>query len=314
MLLAGLTYILLRRRKGATYSEIAHFRRHQPSTIILDSPAGGALTALPIYRESRYSVRSSNHASLMSLPKPLNRTPPVPTNVARTFRSQNAYVKAWRASQSPATPRTPLREMHTFLEDATPDIGATKPEKARLDDSKSPASTHWAGLDSRKSTLTISVIERPEAKAADVNGSSPGTPVSTRNLCDRWSWTNSQAPTTPRIAAPNSHYSTSSLSRLRRIRSWARTQHSPKPPSTSTTARKKPHLKNKAALPTLAPPVQNRLSKSRPVLGRDDLPPPVPVVPSEGTFAVDVATLSSQRPDGEDIRSAKSALDHETVS
>lgn len=72
----------------------------------------------------------------------------------------------------------------------------------------------------------------------------------------RWSWTNSQAPSTPRIAPPNTRPSLTGRS-VRSVTSWFRGQESEdRPPSVRSHRRKRSNpllLKNQALRPVLAP-------------------------------------------------------------
>lgn len=111
----------------------------------------------------------------------------------------------------------------------------------------------------------------------------------------RWSWTNADAPSTPRLAAPSiGKSSVSSLPRFRRVASWVRVQASRQgipteaPPLPSSQGSSMPILKNKASKPNLFPgPPQRKLSKNkrpdsssnalRPSLDNTGLSPPAPV-------------------------------------
>ena len=103
IVLAFLLYALWRRRKGASYSEIVHFRRHS-GTIALSSRGGERLTALPIYRESRYSVRSSKYGSTLSFGKHTKRPPGVPPATAQQFYRQNPWLQdVWKDGEAPTS-------------------------------------------------------------------------------------------------------------------------------------------------------------------------------------------------------------------
>ncbi|KAK1807996.1 hypothetical protein LTR12_017655, partial [Friedmanniomyces endolithicus] len=195
IIFALLLYAKYQRRRGATFSEIARFRRHYPSTISFSpTPRDARLTALPIYRETRYSVRSSQHASLASFHNPARYTAaqpppqPLPREVTQKFHLQNPYVKnLWKTAHPSSAPGTPLRETHSAMEDET--VPVRKPEKARF------ASYRLSGrsfitqpsiTETSKSSPESSVTERPLSNASVVPPTPPDTPYSRRNLRDHW--------------------------------------------------------------------------------------------------------------------------------
>ncbi|KAK4541041.1 hypothetical protein LTR36_008410 [Oleoguttula mirabilis] len=273
-------YALYRRRKGATVKEIIHFRRHDPSVIML-SPTRqkDQLTALPIYREERYSVRSSMHPSMLSTPRSLShdtRAGPVPPRAAQRFHAQNPYVKhVWKTADPSPRPKTPTKAGRSFLVDASPPPQhLSEPDQARLAMSRQSAQsrmTEQSRGETKKAGLSISVREQA---ATDVDAATPpDTPNSQQDAKDRWSWTNSQAPTTPRMYAHSMRSSISSLPRFRSIRSWVRGQGEriveEERPITSQ-ATKMAVLRNKASYPTLAPPATKTSSKLHTGPGRVD--------------------------------------------
>ncbi|KAK0900556.1 hypothetical protein LTR02_009100 [Friedmanniomyces endolithicus] len=134
LIIAFLAYTILRRRKGTTIFEIIHFRQHYPNTVILSPlPREPNLTSLLIYRESRYSVRSSKHASLPSFPEFLRKTAPVPSAGVQKSSHQSPYVKTWKTTHPSPAPMTPLRECHYLIADATPPPPEAKvPEDSRI--------------------------------------------------------------------------------------------------------------------------------------------------------------------------------------
>ncbi|KAK0954202.1 hypothetical protein LTS01_024035 [Friedmanniomyces endolithicus] len=276
LIIALLVYAMYQRRRGATFSEIARFRHHYPSTIgFSPAPRDARLTALPIYRETRYSVRSSQHASLASFQNsarytaPRAQPQPLPREVTQKFHLQNPYVKnVWKTAHPPSTPGTPLREAHSAVADET--IPVKKPEKARFASYRLSGRsfvTQQSIAETSKSSPESSVTERPLSNASVVPRTPPDTPYSRRNLRDHWSWTNSQAPATPRMYAPSSRSSISTLPRFRNVTSWVRGQNHRVEnirPAVQAPREKKPILKNKASLPKLAPPpIKRKLTKSR---------------------------------------------------
>ncbi|RMZ20330.1 hypothetical protein D0859_15669 [Hortaea werneckii] len=300
--IALLIYSIYRRRKGATVSEIVRFRPHQPSTIQLSprsSSRPGDTNKLNIYREERFSLHSSKHASLASRSKGPKRAA-YPAEATQRFHDLNPYVKnQWQTAYPvPSEPITPIREGHTFLIDASPEPStrrgseplAKDPQNVRVQiKRKSDAGSHMAAPSS-KAGLTVSVNEasspssRTTREADQMSLKTPRTYDTQASYDDdededdanaRWSWTNSQAPPTPRIVAPNNRSSlSSSISKLRGIRSWVRgttttsTQQQGnyaegrideeaggggggRPGSSGSHHR--PILKNQAAVPVLAP-------------------------------------------------------------
>ncbi|KAK4963672.1 hypothetical protein LTR10_001303 [Elasticomyces elasticus] len=263
LVLVLLVYAIRQRRRGATLSDIAHFRPHPPSTIMLSPSIHDArLTALPIYRETRYSVRSSQHASMASVPRSPRGTALIPPKIAQKFHSQNPYVKdSWKTAHPPS----PLRAAHPSQNTTA----IQNPAKAYL----APDTAHWQSsmaqrprAEHTKSWLRLSVEE--EGPLSD-DDASPPTPrkasASVELPQDRWSWTNSQAPATPRYRS-SMRSSISSLPRFRNIKSWARGQgeriDEERPPLPPVQDVKRSNLKNKAAMPKLAPPPKRKPSKT----------------------------------------------------
>ena len=294
------------------------FRPHQPSTIQL-SPRSSSRPSdtnkLNIYREERFSLHSSKHASLASRSKGPKRAA-YPAEATQRFHDLNPYVKnQWQTKYPvPSEPITPIREGHSFLIDASPEPStrrgseppAKDPQNVRVQiKRKSDAGSHTAAPSS-KAGLTVSINEAsspssPTRQADQMSLKTPRTydthassPYSYSydededENNDRWSWTNSQAPPTPRIVAPNNRSSlSSSISRLRGIRSWVRgttttTSASHQQAGNHADARideeagggggrpgssgshHRPILKNQAAVPVLAPaPVATRFPGSK---------------------------------------------------
>ncbi|KAI7502070.1 hypothetical protein KC347_g9065 [Hortaea werneckii] len=311
-IIALLVYSIYRRRKGATVSEIVRFRPHQPSTIQLSprsSSRPGDTNKLNIYREERFSLHSSKHASLASRSKGPKRAA-YPAESTQRFHDLNPYVKNHWQTKYPVTsePITPIREGHSFLIDASPEPStrrgsepAKDPQNVRVQiqrKSDNDAGSHTtaaaaADAPSSKAGLTVSVNETfPSSPTHEFDQISLKTPRTLDTHAssfdndpdDRWSWTNSQAPPTPRILAPNNYRSSlsSSISKLRGIRSWVRgttttsstTNHADtrideeqgvgrdRPGSSGSHHR--PILKNQAAVPVLAPaPVATKFPGKR---------------------------------------------------
>ncbi|RMY49820.1 hypothetical protein D0865_07268 [Hortaea werneckii] len=298
-IIALLVYSIYRRRKGATVSEIVRFRPHQPSTIQL-SPRSSSKPAdtnkLNIYREERFSMHSSKHASLASRSKGPKRAAN-PAEATQRFHALNPYVKnQWQTAYPvPSEPITPIREGHTFLIDASPEPSTRRGSEPKNSQNvrveiKRKSDTESRTAPSSKAGLTVSVNEAQSPsstrEADQISLKTPKTLDTQASYDDRWSWTNSQAPPTPRIYAPNNRSSlSSSISKLRGIRSWVRgTTHGHnadgrrrideeqgggggggedhgRPSSSGSHSR--PILKNQAAVPVLAPaPVATKASSA----------------------------------------------------
>ncbi|KAK6431754.1 hypothetical protein LTR95_012084 [Oleoguttula sp. CCFEE 5521] len=251
IILLILGWAIHRRRKGAPYSEILHIRPRPPSTIVLSpSPTRSKFLGLPIMRESRYSVRSSRHTLNMPLPNDPRRKGSVPPDVLSRFHTQHAYIQdTWKTSarlgpydapsqtQAPPPPPPPCKEhtgrtnRQTFLLPASPAPSKRKLAKAAELPLHSPDSaSHLIRNDSTRaleSTPQVSV----EATQPELLTSLPMTPPAAAVL-DRFSWTNTQAPSTPRASVAPSSFSPrsgrtgrSSVPRFRTVVSWVRGQN-----------------------------------------------------------------------------------------
>lgn len=265
IILAFLIYALWRRRKGHTYWDIVHFRRHS-GTIILGSTRDERMTALPIYHETRYSVRSSKHGSTLSLGKHVRRPSAVPSAVAQRFYAQNPWVHdVWKPGDppTPTIPKHPLSQV-TAAEAPLPKL----PEMVRVYSSHGmrEEAPPLPSTSSGKPDPAVSVSPAEEDKEDGSLESAGG-----KDQAERWSWTNSQAPPTPRMYAPNRaslHSSLSSAPRFRKVKSWVRHQSvrhagriDEERASHGRTTSTIPILKNKASKPNLAPRPTRKLSK-----------------------------------------------------
>ena len=291
LILALLIYTLWRRRRGASYSEIVQFTRHSGT---INSSREGRLTALPIYREKRYSVRSSRLGSTLSFGRSTNRPSGIPQDVYRRFHKQNPWVQStWQTEGSPRSPRDPRT---TTQVTAMPSSPLTQPEMTHVRSSHHQKSglTQFPSNEASKSGLTISIREAPHPRnEGEPTRDLPETPQDQ----DRWSWTNSQAPPTPKKYAPSLHSSLSSLPRHKRVKSWVRGQAERNsarqadrieeervlPSRTSAV----PPLKSKAPKPTVAQKPVRKLSKrsrshsdfSLPIQQNSSTMEPMPPVP-----------------------------------
>lgn len=261
LILLLLLYTIWRRRKGAAYSDIFLFRP-QAQVATISQYEDSRLTALPIYRSNRFSIRSSRHPSRANLLKQ-PKMAVVPANLRSENRPGTPLVEP-PSSTAPTTP-THKAEWKSFLHDASP----PQPSVER------PQEAHAAHGDSLSA---LPVMRHPSESNSTANrktSNKPG-PGLTLNLAasnansdppqpspsggDRWSWTNSQAPSTPRIAAPNNRSSLSST-RIRNVASWVRNQGRASNQDTklpTTKEKSKPLLKNQAVKPVLAPQPNSR--------------------------------------------------------
>lgn len=271
-ILAFLIYALWRRRKGATYAEIIRFRRHSSTIILSPGQRPPDFTALPIYRESRYSVRSSKRGSMLSFSKLMHKRAPSPSS--ESFARGPWLRSQWKTANPPTPTRTghPLSQVMTAPAPSTPLLKTpemahvpptAKSERIRINRtaSEGDVSKPWPTISTREIPLTH---ETPPGDRKPA----PDSPKSDTHLHDdtRWSWTNSQAPPTPRLRAQSlgrrsSQSSLASLPRFRKVQSWVRGQSEraadripeEPPPSKPPMKPKLPPLKNKASKPVLAP-------------------------------------------------------------
>lgn len=255
LILIFLIYALWRRRQGASYAEIVTFRRHS-GTVVLGSPREPHLTALPIYRESRYSVRSSKIGSTPSLPKNGRYPSGIPSSAAQRFYKQNPWLQDVKRGDEPPTPVMTEHQRAQYAE--LPALAMTRANdvqssKEALNESKG---------DDDKVQPSISIRPSSSANADDISQS--GSPKELTP--DRWSWTNSQAPPTPRLYAPSLSSRRSSVPRFRKVKSWVRHQadrqtlriEEERGPTTSNA---RLAFKNQASKPNLAPKITRKLSK-----------------------------------------------------
>jgi hypothetical protein len=181
-----------------------------------------------------------------------------------------------------------------------------RPEMVRVYSSQTGKTrmTQNTSGDTTKSALGVAVEETigDASPTQVVFRPPPPIPKDSKDGTDRFSWTNLQAPPTPRSTARSITSSLSSLPKFKRVTSWVRGQADrqgmriaevPLPANPRTSV---PTLKNKASKPNLAPKQPTRkLSKkkmpestfssaSRPSLDDPRLAVPAP------------ARLTSQRP------------------
>lgn len=190
---------------------------------------------------------------------------PLPTALTERFRRKDAYIKATLGEAYPMHMRNLSSEEQSRL---LADIGSsrppTPPPKAlivtppSIDECLSPKQADWPLEQSERSLSSIRTAadkrrKRPEPLKLDPDEAEHP---------ERWSWTNSQAPATPRMYAPTLHssYSRYSGTRLRMAVNWVRTrgerivsgEYAEAAPS-RTILPKPGVLKNQASKPNLAP-------------------------------------------------------------
>ncbi|KAK5137238.1 hypothetical protein LTR08_000208 [Meristemomyces frigidus] len=259
-------------------SEIMRLKRHSLSTI-LSSPTqpDRNLTALPIYHEHRFSVHSSYFGSVFSgskRPAPTSKSPKGTKSVPSQATKRSRAKQAPNPSNTYRPPQTPPNAVQTFLADPTPPLHQRREtDKIRVTPSPQIGLTQKSLESASKFAATgfaVSIREEPPDKEFGSLATYSETPGSPSNTQDRWSWTNSQAPATPRLYAPNRRSSISTLPRFRTIKSWVQGQTDRNPLSLRSTEEERlttaqiirgPMLKNKASLPKLAPPPAGKSSK-----------------------------------------------------
>ncbi|KAF2168223.1 hypothetical protein M409DRAFT_21664 [Zasmidium cellare ATCC 36951] len=263
-ILALLIYALCRRRRGASYSEIVRFRLHSSTVVLNPMSEDERLTALPIYRQDRISIRSSRHPSRLDLAQQSKRVPRMPSSLRKEWRVEEPVD---RPSSRPKTPKTPTKqEGRSFLKDATPPSKQVlhEPEQAhvplnRVSTLSLPLMRH--SVQPQPPTQNDTIEEHDQRQLESM--SPPHSPDSQLDLHQRWSWTNSQAPSTPRIKPPT-RTSLTSL-RLGSVASWVKSQRNDEDEKQRQAHKRglsRPLLKNQAIRPVLAPaPPSKKLSK-----------------------------------------------------
>lgn len=177
----------------------------------------------PIYHDLHYSIRSSRHESTSSWPPRVRMSTKAPSGLAKHKRIQSG----WKDPDAPKTPTkdqlSELPNRTTFFFDASPVLKPRTPEKAHV--SVRPLSQMSRSSSTRKAP---SVAETHLSTGQTAHTLSP---LSSPPLLDgsdtRWSWTNSQAPSTPRLRPESrraSLMSKYSAPRFRSVVSWARGQ------------------------------------------------------------------------------------------
>lgn len=183
-------------RKGAALADILKLRRQV-------SEHAPIYEEYPITFEQRYSVRSSRHPSRLDLLRHSGKVQPgsrrkdiphlpLPVTTQR-FTSRDAYYRYyWKERAHPSTPRNVIADY--FADNASPST-PKKPEPAFMKE------TSVESLNSSKHSARLSMPPTISVRDLSIVEAEPPTPTSTscKDQYTRWSWTNSEAPSTPRM-------------------------------------------------------------------------------------------------------------------
>jgi hypothetical protein len=175
----------------------------------------------PIYHDLQYSIRSSRHESTTSWPPRVQMNTSAPNGRTKHKRIESG----WKDLDAPATPTKDADRTNrsTFFFDASPVIKPRVPEKAHVSVRPLSQLSHSSSI-----TKLPSVSETYVSTDGASRTLSPlGSPPPMENGDNRWSWTNSQAPSTPRVRPASRRYSYASkysAPRFRSVVSWARGQ------------------------------------------------------------------------------------------
>lgn len=164
-----------------------------------------------------------------------------------------------------------ISDTHTRKYLSPPEASSVTPVRASLDVYNKPSTKKSSeklqgtqGVKRHSSLPPMRQAEMVEQHPIGLSGQQPMSPTrseksgrfSLDNPEGRWSWTNSQAPSTPRIVAPNGRTSLTGRS-VRSFRSWFSAQEDQdRPDSQQSHQRKRSNpmlLKNQAHQPVLAP-------------------------------------------------------------
>ncbi|EME47507.1 hypothetical protein DOTSEDRAFT_31931 [Dothistroma septosporum NZE10] len=274
LILALLIYALWRKRRGVSYSEIVRFRPQSDPDMTGPNPLNERLTALPIYRHKRFSVRSSRH-SMTGAPRPPTKKASNRSLLEKNFRSQTPEPLVSPRPQTAKSSKALRKKSSRGFTNATPpQLFLSEPEKARTGRPSEDLPVMGHFIHSKTSYSNMKHGDRPSTGPNPTSlepDQRPHLHLEKPDSPDRWSWTNSQAPPTPRIIPPG-RLSFSARS-IRSISSWVTTgskkrdEEPPKMPSLLRPTPKRQRsrqglLKNQAVQPILAPPpARTRLSK-----------------------------------------------------
>ena len=219
----------------------------------------------PIYHDLHYSVRSSRHASTTSWPPRVQMNTSAPTGRPKHKRIESG----WKDLDAPATPTKDLDRANrsTFFFEASPVLKPRTPEKAHVSVRPLSQLSHSSSITKLPSVAETHILTDHAMSPLD-------SPPLMDNGDTRWSWTNSQAPSTPRVRPASKRFSYASkysAPRFRSVVSWARGQGEriqideeappllpPIPPTTAPAAAPPPILQavpaNKRAFKDAVPP------------------------------------------------------------
>lgn len=193
MFLIFIIYVIYRIFQGEELVDVLKLSR---------SSEPARLTDFPIYREVRYSVHSSHYRSSRALSnlslskwrKEREKVPPLPLPVTQRLNSRDAYYQSHWKSGTKSTVQPNI--VPSFLLDS-PLESPTKPQLVQVKEAS-------------RSELSLPIQRLPEIL---------DNKASQRDLTDRWSWTNSQAPSTPRWCC-ESMASQQSRPKFHNVHSW----------------------------------------------------------------------------------------------
>ncbi|KAG9628782.1 hypothetical protein KCU64_g17728, partial [Aureobasidium melanogenum] len=171
LLLCFVTYVIRQMRRGAALIDVLKLRPRSHASPYMVRPE-----EYPIYYEQRYSVRSSRYPlSLKSKTRSSKNLPGLPAPVTQA------------GAQMSNKPPSMLMEPHmAYLKSS---------DKRYL---------HRAGTKKSQASNVPSISVRSV-------GDDPTSPVSSAHQTTRWSWTNSEAPSTPRLNIERKRTSNGSL-------------------------------------------------------------------------------------------------------
>lgn len=203
-------------------------------------------------------MRSDRHDSVTNVPANSEKR-------ATTLVRSPPGLASWKSSHPVGSPEA-LRELH----EAAPPLqhATTLPEQAHMSPhSRMSGTTVFPSAALKDSTADNPGLGLFVRRSTDLSGASddewpmkggvsPVSPEETRNP-DRWSWSNSNAPPTPRIVASNARNSLQS-NQSRSLAAWLRQGHKEEATAEPEPGvGNKPQLKNHAVSPILAPEMPN---------------------------------------------------------
>lgn len=203
MLICLILYVAYKLAQGHDLADALKLRRHP-------GPHHGVLTEMPITRTQRFSVRSSYHRSRVSLQSSRSRKSMTvftkDLSLSSTAKSSPRY---WTDSTPLPTPTvqsrrklvktedyvaTPSARTGTFLLDATPDRKLVRPEMVHVKGDARASQVAASKAETRLTPLPT-ITTRPVSPLLGDSFEWPSAKIN----ADRWSWTNSEAPSTPRF-------------------------------------------------------------------------------------------------------------------